>query len=81
MFATADHQLTAATSSHATVLCCVVQWDGTLLWRARLPHEDAAAVGFDLVDGSVYVQDVGRFLFTYPTSSGDMVWTVGCHGE
>jgi len=35
----------------------------------------------DLVDSSLYVQDVGRFLFTYPISSGDLVWTVGCHGE
>lgn len=74
----------ASIHSDAIVCCavlCGLQWDGTLLWRARLPHQDAAAVGFDLVDGSVYVQDVGRFLFTYPTSSGDMVWTVGCHGE
>lgn len=62
-------------------MCLRVQWDHTLLWRARLPCKDAAAVGIDLVNSSLYVQDVGRFLFTYPISSGDLVWTVGCHGE
>lgn len=65
------------------VLCHAVhlQWDNTLLWRARLPYKDAVAVGVDLVDESLFVQDVGRFLFAYPISSGDIVWTVGCHGE
>jgi hypothetical protein len=58
-----------------------MQWDHSLLWRARLPSKDAAAVGVDLVGSSLYVQDAGRFLFTYPISSGDLVWTVGCHGE
>jgi hypothetical protein len=58
-----------------------MQWDHTLLWRARLPCKDAADAGVDLVNSSLYVQDVGRFLFTYPISSGDLVWTVGCHGE
>lgn len=52
-----------------------------MLWRARLPCKDAAAVGVDLVDSGLYVPDVGRFLFTYPISSGDLVWAVGCHGE
>jgi 2-polyprenyl-6-methoxyphenol hydroxylase-like FAD-dependent oxidoreductase len=52
----------------------------TVVWRARLPAASAVAAGLDLQDSSVFVQDVGRFLFALPISSGDYVWTVGVTG-
>jgi hypothetical protein len=40
------------------------------------------AVGLELQDSSsAFVQDLGRFFFAYPISSGDYVWTVGVSGE
>ena len=51
------------------------------MYRARLPATAAAAAGVELLDSSIFLQDVGRFLFAYPISSGDVVWTVGVEGE
>jgi hypothetical protein len=54
----------------------------TVVWRARLPAASAVAAGLDLQDSSsAFVQDLGRFFFAYPISSGDYVWTVGVSGE
>jgi 2-polyprenyl-6-methoxyphenol hydroxylase-like FAD-dependent oxidoreductase len=54
----------------------------TVVWRARLPAASAVAAGLDLQDSSsAFVQDLGRFFFAYPISSGDYVWTVGISGE
>ena len=75
------HRFVACLLYMCCVWCAAVQYDHTLLWRARLSSKDAAAVGVDLVNSSLYMQDVGRFMFTYPISSGDLVWTVGCGGE
>lgn len=54
----------------------------TVVWRARLPAASAVAAGLDLQgSSSAFVQDVGRFFFAHPISSGDYVWTVGISGE
>jgi 2-polyprenyl-6-methoxyphenol hydroxylase-like FAD-dependent oxidoreductase len=54
----------------------------TVVWRARLPAASAVAAGLDLGgSSSAFVQDLGRFFFAYPISSGDYVWTVGVSGE
>lgn len=54
----------------------------TVVWRARLPAASAVAAGLDLQgSSSAFVQDVGRFFFAYPISSGDYVWTVGVSDE
>lgn len=50
------------------------------VWRARLPASLAVSAGVDLHESSAFFQDVGRFLFAYPISSGDYVWTVGVSG-
>jgi len=63
------------------VLLLSLQWGETLVYRARLPAAAAADAGVVLGDSSIFVQDIGRFLFAYPISSGDVVWTVGIEGE
>lgn len=50
------------------------------MYRARLLAATAAEAGVHLTDHSIFVQDAGRFLFAYPISSGDVVWTVGVSG-
>lgn len=61
--------------------CDDLQWGETMVYRARLPAAAAAAAGVDMQDSSIFVQDGGRFVFGYPISSGDVVWTVGVQGE
>lgn len=60
--------------------CPALQYGDTLVYRARLPASAAAAAGVDMLQSSMFVQDVGRFVFAYPISSGDVVWTVGVQG-
>jgi hypothetical protein len=63
-----------------TAACAALQYGDTLVYRARLSASAAAAVGVDMQQSSMFVQDVGRFVFAYPISSGDVVWTVGVQG-
>jgi hypothetical protein len=63
------------------LLLLLLQWGGSLVFRARLPAATAAEAGVHLTDHSIFVQDAGRFLFAYPISSGDVVWTVGISGD
>jgi hypothetical protein len=60
----------------------LLQWGGSLVYRARLPAESAAQAGLGpwLTDSSVVLKDEGRYFFAYPISSGDVVWTVGATG-
>ena len=57
-------------------------YSNTILWRARVPAAGISfeLVGVDLQGGSTMVLDEGRLWFSYPISSGDVVWTVSATG-
>lgn len=67
-----------------TMGCCcfMLQWGGSVVYRARLPAKAAAQAGLGswLTDSSIVLKDEGRYFFAYPISSGDVVWTVGATG-
>jgi hypothetical protein len=72
-------------SSRVRQQCCgdgPPDYSNTFIWRARVPAATTSfeAAGVDLQGRSSMVMDAGRLWFSYPISSGDVVWTVSATG-